>query len=390
MADGNFDYRAFFTGIDPSGGGKDELGQNIPGMIPGGGALGGLAQVAGGIADIAGSKQEIKRQRRLKQEAADRARQARAGLEAFEFDVSQAQRDLATAGIRPTDTSYIQSGLATALTGMNDPRQFASASGLLGQTLEAERKAKEADLQRELGAMQGLANLEQSALEKKQGLQLGLQQQDYMMGLQDRAQAQANIEAARQAKRQAFGSIAGGLANIGIAAATGGLGSKIGAAGSSGPARFQTESVDSLIKQGLASGVTPDAFLSVQRPISETNVQFNPIPGIMFQENGGRVKYEDGGVINEILRRQPVQKTEGEFNHDTNKKAIIDEETGVKEGEATGGEYILNPEQGEEIHMAYKGVEQIVESGEEPTMDQLMALYEAVRGVFSQPQFNEA
>jgi hypothetical protein len=55
MADGNFDYRAFFTGIDPSGGGKDEFGQNIPGMIPGGGALGGLAQVAGGIADIAGS-----------------------------------------------------------------------------------------------------------------------------------------------------------------------------------------------------------------------------------------------------------------------------------------------------------------------------------------------
>jgi len=68
----------------------------------------------------------------------------------------------------------------------------------------------------------------------------------------------------------------------------------------------------------------------------------------------------------------------------------LDEETGVKEAEATGGEYILNPEQGEEISMAYKGIEQIVESGEEPTMDQLMALYEAVRSVFSQPQFNEA
>ena len=100
--------------------------------------------------------------------------------------------------------------------------------------------------------------------------------------------------------------------------------------------------------------------------------------------------YNEGGVVEELLRRQPVQKTEGEFNHDTNKKAIVDEETGVKEGEATGGEYILNPEQGEEINMAYKGIEQIVESGEEPTMDQLMALYEAVRGVFSQPQFNEA
>jgi len=359
-------------------------------MIPGGGALGGLAQVAGGIADIAGSKKEIKRQRDLKRDAADRARQARTGLDAFEFDISQAQRDLATAGIRPTDTSYIQSGLATSLGAMQDPRAFGAASGLLGQSLEAERRAKEADMQRELSAMRGLAGLEQSALEKKQALQLKLQEQDYLMGLSDRAQAQKNIEAARAAKRQAFGSIAGGLANIGIAAATGGLGGKTVAAGSSGPARFQTDSVDSLIKQGLASGVTPEAFLSVQRPISETDVQFNAIPGIMFQENGGRVKYEGGGVIDEILRKQPVQKTEGEFNHDTNKKAIVDEETGVKEGEATGGEYILNPEQGEEIHMAYKGIEQIVESGEEPTMEQLMALYEAVRGVFSQPQFNEA
>jgi len=42
------------------------------------------------------------------------------------------------------------------------------------------------------------------------------------------------------------------------------------------------------------------------------------------------------------------------------------------------------------INMAYKDIEQIVESGEEPTMDQLMALYEAVQSVFSQPQFNEA
>ena len=116
-------------------------------------------------------------------------------------------------------------------------------------------------------------------------------------------------------------------------------------------------------------------------------------------EKGGRVKYGHGGKMNEdviiaILEEggmnAPVTKLEGEFDHSTNKKAIVDEETGVKEAEATGGEYILNPEQGEEISMAYKGIEQIVDSGEEPTMDQLMALYEAVRSVFSQPQFNEA
>ena len=309
-----------WTGIDTSGrtGGYDEYGQGIAAMIPGGGALAGIGQIAGGVADIVASKKEIGRQRRLKQKAADEAKKSRSALDAFEFDVSQAQRDLATAGIRPTDTSYIQSGLATSLGAMQDPRAFGAASGLLGQSLEAERKAKEADTQRELSAMRGLAGLEQSALEKKQGLQLGLQQQDYAMALQDRASAQANIEAAKAAKREAIGAIGQGVIN--------------------------------------------------------TALPF----------------FEEGGVMEELMRRKPVQKTEGEFNHDTNKKAIVDEETGEKEGEATGGEYILNPEQGEEIHMAYKSVEQIVESGEEPTMEQLMALYEAVQGVFSQPQFNEA
>lgn len=309
-----------WTGIDTSGrtGGYDQYGQGIAAMIPGGGALAGIGQIAGGVADIMASKKEIERQRKLKQEAAAEAKKSRSALDAFEFDVSQAQRDLATAGIRPTDTSYIQSGLATSLGAMQDPRAFGAASGLLGQSLEAERKAKEADMQRELSAMRGLAGLEQSALEKKQGLQLGLQQQDYAMALQDRANAQANIEAAKAAKREAIGAIGQGVIN--------------------------------------------------------TALPF----------------FEEGGVMEELMRRKPVQKTEGEFNHDTNKKAIVDEETGEKEGEATGGEYILNPEQGEEIHMAYKSVEQIVESGEEPTMEQLMALYEAVQGVFSQPQFNEA
>ena len=38
-------------------------------------------------------------------------------------------------------------------------------------------------------------------------------------------------------------------------------------------------------------------------------------------------------------------KTEGEFNHDTNKKAVIDEEDGTKEAELTGGELVFNPKQ---------------------------------------------
>ena len=126
------------------------------------------------------------------------------------------------------------------------------------------------------------------------------------------------------------------------------------------------------------------------------------MPGI--NEKGGRV-YEEGGqmggkedVLKMIMMQRgmqgmqggaPVQKLEGEFNHDTNKKAIIDEQTGIKEAEATGGEYILNPEQGESIDDAQEMIAEKIERGKKPTKQELMMLYKAVREVFSQPQFDE-
>ena len=336
--------RQALTGIDIDGGGRDELGENpIASMIPGGGLLASAAGVAGGLLDRRAAQQDIGRGRKDAQKARKQIQRSRAELDAFDFDVSQAQRDLATAGISPTDLSPLQGIQATELAALStEPRALMGGIGAsTARAQQATLAAQQADLGRELTAMQGLADLEQSALDRKQALDLGLLREDRAMALADRATARQNIEAARQAKRAAGAQIA--------SSAIGGL-------------------------TGLAS-LLPEA------------------------EDGGRVKYGHGGKMNEdviiaILEEggmnAPVTKLEGEFDHSTNKKAIIDEETGVKEAEATGGEYILNPEQGEQINMAYKGIEQIVESGEEPTMDQLMALYEAVQSVFSQPQFNEA
>jgi len=359
-------FAQFLTGIDSDGGGYDEFGSSISSMIPGGGALAGLGQVAGGVADIVGSKKEIERQRRKRQGAKGRRQEARGALDSFEFDVSQAQRDLATAGIRPTDLSPMQGVQATELAALSsDPRALMGGIGAsTARTNQAIQATQQADLARELGAMSNLAGLEQRALEQKQGLQLGLLQSDRDMAITDQAQAGANIEAARARKRDAFGNIAGGLANIGIAAATGGLG---GAAAAGGGKAL------SFLESGGLDGDPKTPY-----------------------EYGGRVKYEEGGKMNEdvmmrILEEQrPVQKTEGEFNHDTNKKAIIDEETGVKEGEATGGEYILNPEQGEAIKVQYDEIARMIEEGGEPSMEELQNLYDAVHEVFSQPQFNEA
>ena len=390
MANGDFDLQRFLTGIDPAGGGRDMFNRPIPGLIPGGGAISGLTQAIGGFADAARAKKDAKRARDQKRKAQERRLEARAGLDAFEFDISQAQRDLATAGIRPTDLSPMQGIQATELAALStDPR--ALIGGLGASTARAQQAtlaAQQADLGRELKAMQGLADLEQGALEKKQKLQLGLLEGDRQLALADRAQARQNIADARQARREGIAAGIGGLANIGIAAATGGLGG-LGGGGDNG-AGFNVADYTT----GTGEVANPNLY----RSAADYEDMYSAYGG-ETDEKGGRVKYGHGGKMNEdviiaILEEggmnAPVTKLEGEFDHSTNKKAIIDEETGVKEAEATGGEYILNPEQGEEISMAYKGIEQIVDSGEEPTMDQLMALYEAVRNVFSQPQFNEA
>ena len=100
--------------------------------------------------------------------------------------------------------------------------------------------------------------------------------------------------------------------------------------------------------------------------------------GVDFDEIGGTsgagkvTDLESGGYIGE-----EGGMTEGEFDHDTNKKAIVDEENGQKEGELTGGEMVFNPEQTE-------GITTMVEKGDADGL--LMFL----RDLLSQPQFQEA
>ena len=69
-------------------------------------------------------------------------------------------------------------------------------------------------------------------------------------------------------------------------------------------------------------------------------------------------------------------KTKGEFNHDTNKKAVIDEENGEKEAELTGGELVFNPDQSEMM-------EELIKQGDDK------GLLEFMKGLLSKPQFQD-
>jgi len=89
-------------------------------------------------------------------------------------------------------------------------------------------------------------------------------------------------------------------------------------------------------------------------------------------EYGGRIKAEAG------MRYMADEgfKTKGEFNHDTNKKAVIDEENGEKEAELTGGELVFNPDQSQ-------AMEELIEKGDEK------GLLEFMKELLSKPQFKD-
>ena len=326
-------------GKSSGGSSKSSIFDQASSVVPYQGAFEGGAAVVGGIADLIGSKGRINKQQGLYDEAMRLRGVTRGKQDDFKFGVAQAQRDLATAGIRPTDLSPMQGVQATELAALSsDPRALMGGIGAsTARANQAIQATQQADLSRELGAMQGLASLEQQMLSQNQAKDFRLLDQDSQEQFADATMAAQNKMQLEQDRRNAFGNIASGAVQLGTSIATGGA-----------------------------------------------------------LKNGGRVKYEEGGKMNRdvmmrILEEQrPVQKTEGEFNHDTNKKAIIDEETGVKEGEATGGEYILNPEQGEAIKVQYDEIARMIEEGGEPSMEELQNLYDAVHEVFSQPQFNEA
>lgn len=100
--------------------------------------------------------------------------------------------------------------------------------------------------------------------------------------------------------------------------------------------------------------------------------RFDPENPGNTSENGGRIKAEAGMryLADEGFR------TEGEFNHDTNKKAVVDEESGEKEAELTGNELVFNPKQ-------VSDMENLIEDGD------AKGLLEFMKELLSEPQFQK-
>jgi hypothetical protein len=266
-----------------------------------------------------------------------------ADLAGQQYKVGQRERDLAMAMRgKAADTSGAAADLATSLEFM-DPRSMQANIPVLQQEARTARQDQFAQQrQGDIESTGYLAGAEKAARDAN----LGLRRQENMMesqfALENLRTAGANV-----ASLEAQNPWADALANT----------------------------------AQLWAGYTPSF-----------DGKEDEVPG--QGKNGGKLD-----VISQILAnggKPVVQKLHGPEDHDKKKFAImengavIDEDNGEKVAEATGQEYILNSEQAKGIHEGYEMIEKKIQSGDGISEEEWMAFFEAVRGVFSQPQFNEA
>jgi len=279
-------------------------------------------------------------------------------LRSGKFDVAQEQRD-ASEDAKIAAEEFVeatrqrgQEGRADLVSAIQsgDPRM----SGLVPQQArEIEQNLQRANLlglDKRAAANAVIADLEQSALDKQAALSEKLMDRG---ALGAEAGRQMELAAMLQAAQAGPASTEAGL-NTGIAAYSALTDPKVGVGLGDG----NNTSMDGVLE--LLNQINPNQenpFISITGGLDEdTSTEW---------EKGGTLNFEDGGGM-----------TNGEFSHDDNPKAIVDEDTGLKEGEVTGGELVFNVDQTDTI-------EELVESGEGGK------LVEFLRNLLSKKQFQK-
>lgn len=301
---------------------------------------GGLGVTAGGFADLFPAKR-ISAQKDLQKEAKGDIDAFFEKLESGEFDqqIDPALLNVFSMTRRETDLTPQLSAFATSLDATSaDPRLLASSiPSITGQYSQVMDDISRKDFEREFAGRQFEGQTRQNIAADNLQLRRDVFKDKLASDQLAYATAQDNITALKEAKAQAIPNILSGLLQTGA---------------------------------GIYSG---------------------------FAEDGAKIpEYEMGGdIMAQIMAAQgqggvpPRQDLPGPEDHDSNPIDMI-APNGEKVGEATGGEIILNSKQTEKIEDAVEVIDETVKSGEKPTMDQLMALYEAVSKTLSQPQFQDS
>lgn len=297
---------------------------------------------------IAAKQQEAQAQKQLSQGKAQYDKlveEFRSGK--YDASVSQDVRDVAEAQRigaeqladrqRMRAEQQIQSSLAAARYG--DPRAAALIPGQTRQLDDAVKQTEAQALQSKIAADASVAQAEQAVQDKNLSMQQQLASMEMRRGA---AQMDAGTLAAQQAQQARIDALTGlaSTATQGVVASD-----PLGAMRSNQSARRlalpENQRGELLARDSGQDLVDTLGVLGGQVPLEERGLFLPP-----NMRSGGQYKFANNGT--------DVQMTEGQFDHGTNKKALIDEETGEKEAELTGDEamvadgdnmLVFNPEQ---------------------------------------------
>tara|TARA_R110000796_G_scaffold52979_4_gene124665 strand:+ start:2632 stop:3873 length:1242 start_codon:yes stop_codon:yes gene_type:complete len=297
----------------------------------------GLSTMASGFADVIGAKDRMAKQQGLADAAKLDIDQFRTDATAGKYDAKTNKQmlDSFSFGRQDLDINPSLSMAATAMDNMStDPRMMAAGlGGMNTSNTKSLQGLQQQNRQNELANAQGYGQYMGGLQTQNEGFQRGLATDKFQDDKLAFSTATDNKMKMDEARRQGWGNIVGG----GVQAATS-----------------------------------------------------------FFGEKGMKIpEFQEGGdVMQQLLAAQgeggipPRQDLPGEESHEANPISMVAPD-GEVVGEATGGEIILNGEQTEDIENAVAMVDQAVESGQEPSKEALMALYEAVSKTLSQPQFQD-
>ena len=260
-------------------------------------------------------------------------------------------------------TAQIQSALAASRYG--DPRSAALIPRQIQRVEDSIQKAELSGLQQKVAADSALAAAQQRVDDQNTQLQQSLGAMKLRRGAagMDAGQLAAQqARAARTAAATGLLSVAGQGIAMGVAGGGAGTGDGTGTPevrfatqDPTNPAQFnlgsvsQTQSVDPSSGATLADRIALGEFTGTQSDRSLPNKTYTPEEIAEFERRqleaalraASAFPFKKGGQYKFANKGGEVHMTEGEFSHKTNKKALVDEETGVKEAELTGDEAMV-------------------------------------------------
>ena len=269
-------------------------------------------------------------------------------------------------------TAQIQSALAASRYG--DPRSAALIPRQIQRVEDSIQKAELSGLQQKVAADSALAAAQQRVDDQNTQLQQSLGAMKLRRGAAGMDAGQLAAQQARAARTAAATGLLS-VAGQGIAMGAAGGGAGTGDGTGTPEVRFATqdainpalfnetpasraaalgsvspmEMVDPSSGATLMDRIALGEFTGTQSDRSLPNRTYTPEEIAEFERRqleaalraASAFPFKKGGQYKFANKGGEVHMTEGEFSHKTNKKALVDEETGVKEAELTGDEAMV-------------------------------------------------